>query len=336
MFSCKVNDKGFHIYGKIDNVKEQVKVYLKNSEDKVIEDSTLINNRGEFIFNGIIEYPQKYTIIYKTKSSEKKHYIWIENTIITIEGTLNDFKSIKINAGNEQRLFDKMNEKWEAFFYPEYQRLTKEKKYDSISSLVNKAARVKLDFCVQNLNSHAALESIYLNRNGISKDSLALILQEIDSSILKNKYVKSLLLYTKSPNLDVNENYLDFSAKNVTGENIRISELLKKGNPILLIFGGLTCMQEKGRKILKEFHNSYKDKIEIVVFSDREECIYSLKYKMDIPLVSDMKGDHSPIKIQYNIIATPTVFLINREGVISMKSLGYGNHVNVEALKLLK
>jgi len=334
---CKSSKKGYTINGEIDNVQDQIKVYLKNNETMTIEDSTIINNNGYFHFKGVVEYPQKHSIIYKSKKGEKMHNLWIENTAIKITGTLNNLKDINILAGQEQKLSDEMYKKWSSFFYPKYNRLIKEKKYDSIHSLVNKAARVRLDFCIQNLNSYVAMESIYLNRNGISKDSLALILKDINSSILKSKYGQSLVLYSKSPDLKANESYIDFIAKTDKGVNIQISELLKNNKPILLIFGGLGCMGESGRKILKEFHKNYNDKIEILVFSSNKDEFYKgFKYDMDITLITDMKGDHSPIKIQYDIVATPTVFLINKEGIITLKSLGYGKNVNKEALKLLK
>ena len=178
---------------------------------------------------------------------------------------------------------------------------------------------------------------LYRVRNEINKDSLGLILKKMDSTILNSKYGKSLTLYSKSSDLDVGAHYIDFTAKTLNGENISISEQLKKGKPILIIFGGLGCMQEHGRKILKDFHDNYKDDIEILAFvfaRNKEEWIYDSNYPLDITLLSDMKGDHSPIKIQYDVQVTPTVFLISEEGIITWKSLGYGNNVNEAAKKL--
>lgn len=182
-----------------------------------------------------------------------------------------------------------------------------------------------------------AIEMLYRVRNEVNKDSLGLILEKVDSNILNSKYGKSLSLYSKSLDLDVGSHYMDFTAKTLNGESINISERLKKEKPILIIFGGLGCMQEHGRKTLKEFHGNYKDDIEVLAFvfaRNKDEWIYDSKYPLDIPLLSDMKGDHSPIKIKYDVQATPTVFLINKEGNIILKSIGYGSHVNEAAKKL--
>ena len=182
-----------------------------------------------------------------------------------------------------------------------------------------------------------AVEMLYRVRNEIKKDSLELILKKVDDVILMSKYGQSLLLYSKSPDLEINKHFTDFTVQSLEGENISISELIKKEKPVLIIFGGLACMQEHGRKTLKDFHNGYKDNIEIIAFvfaRNRDEWVSDSKYPLDIPLLSDMKGDHSPIKIQYDVQATPTVYLIDKDGIIAWKSIGYGNDVNDAAIKL--
>jgi len=48
--------------------------------------------------------------------------------------------------------------------------------------------------------------------------------------------------------------YVDFSANKLTRESVTVSQVLKNRKPILIIFGGLGCMGQNGRSILKEFH----------------------------------------------------------------------------------
>lgn len=334
--SCKENYRGYTINGKIEDAHKQIKIYLTNDHTGVVKDSTTTDDNGNFNFKGITEYPQRYSVIYQSSEGKQNHFVWVENTTIEIIGKLSEIENVKIKSGKEQKLFEEL-EKEGAFFYPEYDRLTKEKKYDSILFLIKRLSKVNLDFCIKNANSYMAVEMLYRVRNEINKDSLGFILKKMDNSILNSKYGKSLLLYSKSPDLDVDKYYIDFTAKTLEGKDISVSELLKKEKPILLIFGGLGCMQEHGRKILKDFHNSYKDNIEILAFvfaRNRDEWIYDSKYPLDITLLSDMKGDHSPIKIQYDVQATPTVYLINKDGIITWKSIGYGNNVNEAAIKL--
>ena len=333
--SCTENDYGYTITGKIEDISKQIKIYLKNDHTGVAVDSTETHD-GNFSFKGLTEFPQRYSLTYKSDEGEQSHFLWIENTTIEIIGKLKDIKSVKIKAGREQKLVEEMGI-GSSFFYPEYRRLIKENKNDSIRFLIKKLTKAHLDFSVKNANSYMAIEMLYRARNEVSKDSLGKILMNIDSAILNSEYGKSLQLYAKSSNLEVGSPYVDFTTETLEGTKISISELLKKEKPLLIIFGGLGCMQEHGRKILKNFHDTYKEDIEILAFvfaRNEKEWIIDANYPLDITLVSDMKGDHSPIKIQYDVQVTPTVFLINKEGIITFKSLGYGNDVNEAAKKL--
>lgn len=335
--SCNENHNGYTINGKIEDVSKQIKIYLKNDHTGVVEDSTTTDN-GNFNFKGITEYPQRYSLIYQSVEGKQNHFVWLENTAIEIVGKLSDIENIKIKAGREQKLVKEM-ENGSSFFYPEYNRLIKEKKNDSIRFLIKRLSKVNLDFCIKNANSYMAIEMLYRVRNEIQKDSLKPVLEKVDSNILNSKYGKSLSLYSRSPDLEIGMQYIDFTAKTLSGETISLSEQLKRGKPILIVFGGLGCMQEHGRKILKDFQKDNKDDIEILSFvfaRNKDEWIYDSKYPLDITLLSDMKGDHSPVKIQYDVQATPTVFIIDKNGIIKWKSIGYGNEVNDEAKKLFK
>jgi len=55
---------------------------------------------------------------------------------------------------------------------------------------------------------------------------------------------------------------------------------------------------------------------------NRDEWINDSKYEFAIPLLSDLKGDHSPIKIQYGVQATLNVYLLDSNGKVILKSTG--------------
>ncbi|MEL7122931.1 MAG: DUF4369 domain-containing protein [Bacteroidota bacterium] len=334
---CKNDDNGYIISGNIENAPQTLKIFLKNDHNGIVTDSTIANNNGHFMLTGTIDYPQRHSLIYQTDEGRKEHFIWIENSAINISGTLNDIENLIIEGGKEQQLFDEQ-EKEQAFFYPELNRLAQENKQDSIEFLIERLSRVNRDFAVKNANNYLGIEMLYRFRQEINKDSLAHILKGLDNNILKSKYGESLVLYSNSPDLEVGNQYTDFTAKTLKGDEISASSLIKKGRPLLVIFGGLGCMQAHGREILKTFQDAYNKKIEIIAFvfaRNRNEWIHDSKYPLNITLLSDMKGDHSPIKIQYDVQATPTVYIIDKDGKIAWKSLGYGNHVNEAALKLL-
>lgn len=333
--SCKKHDKGYTINGKIRNAPELKKIYLKNDHTGIIEDSTSTNN-GVFYFKGITPYPQRYSITYKSDNKGQSHFIWVENTKIEIVGKWDDMKNLRVDAGNEQNLFQEVSKK-EKVFYSAYNKLRKEKKYDSINFLIDNFDKARKEFFIKNSNSYVSIENLYRLRDKINKDTLELILKGMDETILNSKYGKSLSLHYESPSLEVGSQYKDFTAKTLDGQIVTVSQILKKEKPVLLILGGLGCMQKRGREILKNFHDVYKNDIEILAFvftQNKKEWFHDSKYPLDITLLSDMKGDHSPVKIQYGVQSTPTVFIINKKGVIHWKSKGYWDEVNNSAKEL--
>lgn len=335
ILGCKNSSKEFIINGYIVNASEGLKVYLKNDHTGIFEDSLVVNN-GKFLFTGIIEHPQRYELIYNQDSITKRHFVWLENRPFTINGDFNSFNDISISGGKEQDLFDKM-ELNTVEFDKQYSRIVEEKKFDSIEPLINSLFQKNLDFSLENINSYVGIEMLYKLRQKISKDSLKKVLENVNKDIQESGYGKSLILHTESPNLDVDSYFVDFQAKTLTGEVIKLSNILKEDKPIMLILGGLGCMREQGRNTLKTFQKKHGKNIAIiaVVFArNKQEWIWDANYPINITLLSDLKGDHSPIKIQYNVQTTPTVYLIDKKGIIQWKSLGYGEIVNDAALKL--
>ncbi|TJY37812.1 TlpA family protein disulfide reductase [Pontimicrobium aquaticum] len=223
-------------------------------------------------------------------------------------------------------------------FFSEFGRLSKEKKHDSLTLLRKNLAKDILDLSLKNPNSKLTIEELYKFRLYIDKKAITKVLNNVSAKLKNNPYVQVLNAYTHSKTLNVGDLYTDISAKSLKGREIKISNILNQNKPLLIILGGLYCMREHGRKILKNFHNEYGDKINILnyFFTDsKEEWIKESKYNLDIPLLSDLKGDFSPIKVIYDVQNTPTVYLFNKKGEIVLKQTGYGEDVNKIAKSLI-
>lgn len=337
LVSCINQNQDYQINGEINNAPEGTKVYFVNDHSGITEDSTIIVN-DSFSFSGRTPYPQRYSFVYKLGTEEFKHFAWIENCEILIKGEWGQLENISIQGGLEQNISHGMTEA-SSFFHPEFKRLLKENKSDSIPLLIKKLSRTLADYAITNCNSYVAIEQLYRTRNDLDKETIGLVIKNLTPKIRNSPYGKSLILHYESPVLIEGDLYQDFTASTLAGESIMISKLLEKGKPIMIIFGGLSCMQEHGRSTLKQFVNKYKDDIEILGFvfaRNREEWIYDAQYDLNIRLLSDMKGDHSPIKIKYGVQVTPTVYVIDKNGKIVLKSLGYDESVNSVAKELIE
>ena len=93
-----------------------------------------------------------------------------------------------------------------------------------------------------------------------------------------------------------------------------------------------------GRSLLQKLYDEHKDKIEIILFAFSENYEFcaneEAKYKLGIPVITDLKGNNSLIQIIYGVEAVPTVYLLDKEGRIVLKETGYGEGTNEEAKKL--
>ncbi|TJY38074.1 TlpA family protein disulfide reductase [Pontimicrobium aquaticum] len=224
------------------------------------------------------------------------------------------------------------------FFMLDFVRLTEDKKNDSLTLLRKNFAKDILELNLKNPDSEVAIEALYKLRLDIDKKAIAKVLNNVSAKLKNNPYVQVLNVYSHSKTLNVGDLYTDVSAKSLDGKEIKISNVLNQNKPVLVILGGFFCMREHGREILKNFHKEYGDKINILnyFFTDsKEEWIKESKYNLDIPLLSDLKGDFSPIKVIYDVQITPTVYLLDKKGKIILKQTGYGEDVNRTAKSLI-
>lgn len=337
LISCTNQNKGYQINGEIDNAPEGAKIYFVNDHSGMTEDSAVIIN-DSFSFRGKTPYPQRYSFVYKFALEKFDHFVWVENCEISIKGEWNQLKSVSIQGGQEQDISLGMDEAI-SFFQPEFNQLLKENKSDSIPLLINKLSKTLADYALKNSNSYVGIEQLYRVRKDLDRETMGTVIKNMTPDIRNSPYGKSLILHYNSPILNEGDMYQDFTASTLAGGSIKISELLEGGKPILIIFGGLGCMQEHGRSSLKQFVKEYGNYIEVLAFvfaRNRDEWINDTKFDLGIPLLSDMKGDHSPIKIKYAVQATPTTYLFDKNGTIVMKSLGYGESVNNMAKKLIE
>ena len=223
-----------------------------------------------------------------------------------------------IDKANENDVKDIIDKKY-TFFELEFVRLSKEKKHDSLTLLRKILAKDIFELSLKNPNSKLTIEELYKFRLDIDKKAITKVLNNVSPKLKNNPYVQVLNVYSHSITLNVGNLYADVSAKSLDGKEIKISNVLNQNKPVLVILGGFFCMREHGREILKNFHKEYGDKINILnyFFTDsKEEWIKESKYNLDIPLLSDLKGDFGAMKVIYDGQITPTVYLLDKKGKI--------------------
>ena len=119
----------------------------------------------------------------------------------------------------------------------------------------------------------------------------------------------------------------DFSLPNLTGKDVKLSELLSRG-PVMLDFWATWCKPcIKGFPALQQIHDKYKDRgltvIAVSVDSPKSRSrvapfIKSQNYTFEVLL--DIEGK---VAQKYNAVAIPRTVLISQTGEVVHVTTGY-------------
>lgn len=116
----------------------------------------------------------------------------------------------------------------------------------------------------------------------------------------------------------------DFTLKDVSGKEVSLSSF--KGKPVLLNFWATWCPYcRRERPHLNALHKDYKDKGLIILSVSTDQSTAKLKDFMkntpaEFIVLSDSGGSASSL---FNVGGLPTSYLINREGIIKQRFVGF-------------
>lgn len=146
----------------------------------------------------------------------------------------------------------------------------------------------------------------------------------VRESVYGKKAIKKIQLVINQP--AVGKLAPDFMAPDTTGKKVSLSEF--KGRYVLLDFWGHWCGPcIRAFPKLKDIQRKYADGLVIVgvaaEFKDHKSEWTSTikKFNANWIQLSELQADKGDINERYNIMAFPTYFLLNKEGVVIEKSL---------------
>lgn len=128
----------------------------------------------------------------------------------------------------------------------------------------------------------------------------------------------------------------DFTLKDLSEKDVSLSSF--KGSPVLLNFWATWCPYcRKERAHLNSIYKDYKDKglIILSVSTDRSAGLVK-RFLEDVPADFTVLFDsNGSVASSYNVRGLPTSFLINREGIIEQKFMGFREWTSSGSRKLL-
>lgn len=359
-FSCsKANNNKkkkidtLNISAAISGYKENSKVKLIDASSQKIIDSTIISN-NRFRITKKIENEPKMLLL---QIENNVLFLFVGNENIQIKGNKEGFsKNIKITGSENQIVKDKLdsllfpyNKKRNEYLQKMFELRNKNKWSDKlqteywgknglITTIDNKIDSLSKIFYKDNINTNYVLYELVLNKSLYSKNELKKLLNKLDDKFTNNKYVKVLKSYVKYPTIEEGKSFVDFKAINNKNDTIKISNLIRKNDYNLLEFSSIYCSWcKKALPTIKRISNI--DNVNVITFyvdNSKDWINYSKKNGINWTKLWDKNGRLSEAYTKYNIYATPTYFLINKNGKIVKIWNGYNQNLENEILKIIK
>ena len=308
LLSCnkeKTVESKFKLTGKTSQLDDGEKVYLEYNldeefEDRIIIDSTVIENDSFQFTTRLPYYPLKSVVF--TKSYKESKLIWIENKEILFDASNSDFKNAIVIGSETQKLANEIN------------LLNNTLTFEEIY-------KEKLTFVENNPNS--ILSAFYLSEQitKIDKQKVIKFYSSFSKHVKKSEYGQLIAKFIElNKTLEIGDDFVDFEMESPNSEKVKLSDF--KNKVLLLDFWASWCA---GCRIthpdLVKVYDQYKDKgFEIISISlDNKKNNWTKAIEQDSLTwihLSDLKGTHNIAKLAYGISAVPDNYLIDINGKI--------------------
>lgn len=172
----------------------------------------------------------------------------------------------------------------------------------------------------------SGLRRCFMLRLDIEKSTLQDILTKLPRDLRQSECAKAIEWHIATEQVEVGMNFYPIDAIDSDGNKVVWDEYHNKN--ILLIYGGLGCMGRAGRDELAALRQNYTERdLAIVVYYPvgTLEELQQLRnqYSVNYTFISELKTEYSPFTIIYGAQATPTCFLIERNGRVCLKTIGF-------------
>ena len=214
---------------------------------------------------------------------------------------------------------------------------------DSLIAFSNKRNEELNAQWIENLITYStfsvdAMKDIFSSRHGHSRETLESIYRNATTKVRNSKAGKRLkqFLYAEFPSL-VGTEFKPFACWNVDGKKYDWKQT--EGKKIIIVLDGYGCMNHfdqtaAGRYLQSLLDAAGPDKLAIVAFvyaeSKQEIQVTTDAYQIaHLNPASDMEGNISELKLKYHATGTPTIILVDENGIIKYCERG----VDIDALE---
>jgi len=337
--SC--SSKGYKIEANIEGATDQMVVLKGMQDNELIALDSVMMTEGVFQFTGSLDVPDIYAIDFSMP--EGRLILFLENSNITITGSIDNIMASEIKGSATQDLFTEFNKIQEEMSMPlmEIQQkfqaaamdgsLTPELEQelrDQFMAENEKMVAAAKDFVVENNTSVlAAYITLAQLVNQISFEELETIVSSFPKEIQKSPFVITL-----NEKLDVEkltaigQPFIDFTHPDADGNLVTFSSVTGEKYVLIDFWAGWCTPCRRENPNLVNLYKQYSDKgfdiFGVSLDRRKQEWLDAVKDDgLTWTQVSDVSGWENPIAKMYGVQSIPANLLIGPDGKIIAKNL---------------
>jgi len=333
LFELLLKDN-FTILGKVQGFKDGSMLYLKNIEEDRDVDSSVISS-GAFSFHGHVPEPMQYVIHTDPAlpGPYKDKYLYVTDTVISIEGTYNDFWYSTVSGGIIQK---QKNELVKVIYQTR-------RANDSIEVMMDSTARddtvtIKRLIHMRSSIENTEMENVktFIRQHPgylVSADWLACYASSwgrkqtaelyslLTPDMKKTKYgqrIQNYLSYFRD--FKVGDTIPDFALPDEYG---RLTSLYSSKSKFILLdfwFAGCGPCRQYNRQLAKYYTGLHSKGLTVFSVSfDKNKDIWkevSAGCGICWPNVRDSEGENGKLATTFGLHKYPTSYLLSKNGVI--------------------
>ncbi len=339
--------KGYVIQGDVTGFPDSTLFRLVGSAVPEYQDSAWMVN-GRFQMQGILpDEPRIMWLTARVGQQTKGVPIFIGNERVKVQGDISDFPYEVIVSGSKyqeqwdelDRLttkYDRQKDSAAIILYrqlsPEDRAGEKGKKLENQIHLLQQTIdSLERDFLFKRTDTYPSLIHLQYKMYDYQKDTVQMLFDRMSAELQASAWAKPIRTYLESESVSEGDSFLDFEAEDQNGNRVHLSDFVgKDGKYVLLDFTATGCGPcIMANKEMREMVDIYSDSLRIVSFwvdSSRDTWQKSLQRDSLCwtSLWSAENTDNGHVSIPYRARGFPTFFLIDPQGVIVQKWMGYG------------
>jgi peroxiredoxin len=325
--------KSLSVSGKIEGLTEKSRVSLTDINNNTDTIARAIVNKDGFVLKASLKTPMMLML---NMENNKKAVFFLENSVVSISGNINDLQNLKVTGSASQAAFKIFQNK----FNPLFEKINKFNQQIQYSGMTDGLSadikKTKTD--IQNeidqfikiykaspVSSFLLLYTIELTDDILLTEKRLNTLDKKATTNFFGDYLKNTISETKM--FAIGSPAIEFTQTDTLGNPVSLSSF--RGKYVLVDFWASWCgpCRQENPNVVQTF-NKFKDKKFTVlgVSLDREgqkdkwlQAIHA--DNLTWTHVSDLKFWNNAVAVQYKIQSIPQNFLIGPDGKIVAKNL---------------